>query len=314
MHDDQLRARLPSVDIFARVVPAQKLRIVEALKALGNVVAMTGDGVNDAPALKSAHIGIAMGGRGTDVAREAAALVLLDDDFGSIVRAIRQGRRIFDNLRKAMSYLVSVHIPIAGLGLLPIVLGGPLVLFPAHIVFLEFVIDPACSIAFEAEPAEPDAMRRPPRRRGERLLGGRPLTLAVLEGLAALASTIAVYWMSIAAAMPEAQTRLLAFSAVFVANLSLIVLARSGGRRLWRHIAAGNRSLWFIVLGTLAAYAVVIGTPSLRNVFRVAAPTMSDAALLGGATLVLWIGLGVLNLLYEAAAGRPAATAGDAVR
>ena len=307
--DDKLRDRLPTVDVFARVAPAQKLRIVSALKAQGHVVAMTGDGVNDAPALKAAHIGVAMGGRGTDVAREAAALVLLDDDFSSIVRAIRQGRRIFDNLRKAMSYLVSIHIPIAGLGLLPVMLGGPLVLFPAHIVFLEFVIDPACSIAFEAEPAEPDVMRRPPRDRRQRLIGGLPLVLAILEGAVALAFTMGIYWAATAVASPEPRTRLLAFSAVVIANLSLIFFARSGGRRVWRHIVAGNRSLWVIVLGTVSAYAAVLAIAPAREVFRLATPTAVDGIWLAVATLLLWVALALLNLVYEAFARRRSSSA-----
>ena len=159
----QLRIHAAKVNIFARMVPEQKLVLVEALKANGEIVAMTGDGVNDAPALKAAHIGVAMGGRGTDVAREAASLVLLDDDFKSIVDAVRLGRRIYDNIRHAMSYLIAVHVPTAGMALLPLLFGWPMVLAPVHIVFLEFVIDPACSIAFEAEPAHPSTMRRPPR-------------------------------------------------------------------------------------------------------------------------------------------------------
>ena len=154
---------MTSVCVCARITPTQKLRIVQALKANGEVVAMTGDGVNDAPALKAAHVGVAMGERGTDVAREAASIVLLDDNFAGLVHAVRLGRRIFDNLRKSMSYILAVHVPIAGMALLPLLLGWPVVLFPLHIAFLELVIDPACSMVFENEPPEPDLMQRPPR-------------------------------------------------------------------------------------------------------------------------------------------------------
>ena len=145
------RRRVRDVTVFARIMPEQKLRIVNALKANGEIVAMTGDGVNDAPSLKSAHIGIAMGGRGTDVAREASSIVLLDDDFGSIVKAVRLGRRIYDNLRKAMAFIFAVHVPIAGLALLPLSSGLPIILSPIHIAFLEMVIDPVCTLVFEAE-------------------------------------------------------------------------------------------------------------------------------------------------------------------
>ena len=299
MTDDELTARLTSVDVFARVVPQQKLRIVELLKQRGEIVAMTGDGVNDAPALKAAHIGIAMGARGTDVAREAAALVLLDDDFGSIVHAIRQGRTIFDNLRKAMSYIVSVHLPIAGLGFVPVLFGAPLVLYPAHVVFLEFVIDPACSIAFEAEPSERDVMRRPPRSARRRLLGARPFALAILEGAIALAFTLSIFAISTASGAPEERTRLLSFTAIVIANLSLILFARSDGRRVWHHVAARNRSLWVIVLLTVFAYSMVIAVPPLRELFRMASPTPADAAVLGMGTACLWITFVLLGHAYE---------------
>ena len=167
MSDDELASRVRTVNVFARMVPDQKLQLIRALKANGEVVGMTGDGVNDAPALRAADIGIAMGARGTDVARESADLVITDDDFSSIAGGVRQGRGIFDNLRKAMAYIIAIHVPIFGMTLIPVfVPGWPLVLLPVQIAFLQLVIDPACSIVFESEQIDPqgDGPAAPPRR------------------------------------------------------------------------------------------------------------------------------------------------------
>ncbi len=197
MSDEELARRIRDVQVFARVVPEQKLRIVNALKANREIVAMTGDGVNDAPALKAAHIGIAMGGRGTDVARESASLVLLDDDFSSIVAAVRLGRRIFDNIKKAIAFILAVHVPIAGLSMIPVFFADwPLLLLPVHIVFLELIIDPSCSLIFEAEEAEANVMQRPPASPDERLFSLRTVGLAVLQGLSVLAVCLGVFLLA----------------------------------------------------------------------------------------------------------------------
>ena len=197
LSEAELAGRVETASVFARISPNQKLRIVNAYKGNGEIVAMTGDGVNDAPSLKAAHIGIAMGGRGTDVAREASAIVLLDDDFGSIVKAIRLGRRIYDNLRKAMSFIFAVHVPIAGLALLPLVFGLPILFGPIHIAFLEMVIDPVCSLVFEAETEEDDVMRRPPRAPDEPLFSRALIAWSLLQGTLAFALVAAIYVMAL---------------------------------------------------------------------------------------------------------------------
>jgi Ca2+-transporting ATPase len=290
MSDAEMQRRIRDVTVFARVVPEQKLRLVSALKANGEIVAMTGDGVNDAPALRAAHIGIAMGGRGTDVAREAADLVLLDDDFSSIVRAIRQGRGIYDNLRKAMAYLLAVHVPIAGISLLPVLFRSPLVLLPAHVVFLELIIDPACSIAFEAEPTRADVMRRPPRSVKEPLFSPRTVGLSWLQGGSVLLIVLAVYLVTLYRGQGELEARAMTFSTLIVGNLALILTNRSWSQTILATLRLPNRALWWVVGGALAALGLVLYVPFLRELFHFGVLHPEDLAicLAAGVVSILW--------------------------
>jgi Ca2+-transporting ATPase len=283
------------VGVFARILPEQKLRIVQALQANGEVVAMTGDGVNDAPSLKQADIGIAMGGRGTDVAREASSIVLLDDDFSSVVRTVRLGRRIYDNLCKAMGYIIAVHVPIAGIALLPLLTGLPLVLLPVHIAFLEMIIDPVCSIAFEAEHEEPDIMTRPPRAPDARLFSATLLVSSLVQGAAALLATSAVYLFAVQRGLPEEDVRVLSFFTLVLSNLGLVVANRSYRGHPFDFLVGRNPVLLGIHLLTAGLLVLVVLLPQARTLFGFGVLHADDVLTVALAVVALGLALALMR-------------------
>jgi Ca2+-transporting ATPase len=304
MSDEELRSRVKDTSVFARMLPEQKLRLVEAFAANGEIVGMTGDGVNDAPALKATDIGIAMGARGTDVAREAAGVVLLEDDFAALVHGVRIGRRVVDNLKKALAYILAVHLPIVGLTLVPIVMHWPLVLMPIHIAFLHLVIDPACSIVFEAQPEEADVMRRPPRDPKAPLFGRRVIGLSAAQGAAVLVVVLVVYVSALRLGQAEAEVRALTFTTFLFGNLALIFTNRS-----WSRVIASSSlkdpTLWAVTVGALLFLAVVVYVPPLASLFRFAPLGPLDVALCvaAGALSITWFEI----VKWRAGAARPLA-------
>jgi len=269
MSEDELCERIKTVNIFARVVPEQKLKIVNALKRNKEVVAMTGDGVNDAPALKAANIGIAMGEKGTDVAREASSLVLMDDNFASIVGAVKMGRRIFDNLQKALAYIFAIHVPIAGLSLIPVFFADmPLILLPVHIVFLELIIDPACSIIFEAEKEEKNVMSRPPKDINEPFFGAKKIALSCSQGVGILAICLLVYFVGLKMEYSKEALRTLTFVTLIVSNIAVILSNRSWTSNIFKILVSPNSAVKWVVGGAVFFLILILNVQFFLDMFK----------------------------------------------
>ena len=297
LNDAQLAERLGSVTICARIMPEQKLRIVEALKAAGEIVAMTGDGVNDAPSLKAAHIGIAMGKRGTDVAREASAIVLLDDDFGAIVEAITLGRRIYDNIRKAVAFIFAVHVPIAGLALMPLLLGMPILFGPIHIALLQMVIDPVCAFVFEAEEKEPNIMTRPPRAPDERLFSWGMIAWSVFQGATAFAILAGIYAFALWQNYAESHVRALVFFALVAAILALIFVNRSYGASVIRALGRKNKALLYVLSSLVVISLVILLVPMIAALLKFSALDGQDFLIALAASTVVLLFLQAMKLI-----------------
>ncbi len=297
LDDPALATLLKTATVFARIMPEQKLRIVNALKADGEVVAMTGDGVNDAPSLKAAHIGVAMGGRGTDVAREASSIVLLDDDFGSIVKAVRLGRRIYDNLQKAMGFIVAVHVPIAGLALLPLVTGLPILFGPVHIAFLEMIIDPVCTLVYEAESEEGDIMERPPRAPDAPLFSRYLIGWSIAQGAFVLMLIAGIYIVALRLGMPEAEARALVFFSTVLSTIGLVFVNRSFGASALASIRRPNRALARVLIAVGGMLALTLAWPLASSMFRFGPLHLDDLTLAAGAGIVVLLALASVKRL-----------------
>ncbi len=299
LDDPSLQSRITRTNVFARIMPEQKLRLVQAFAAMGQVVAMTGDGVNDAPSLKAAHIGVAMGGRGTDVAREAASLVLLDDNFASLVTAVRLGRRIADNLRKAMGYILAVHVPIAGMSLLPVLFGWPMVLGPIHVVFLELVIDPVSSIVFEAEPDEEGIMARPPRKPDAPLFDTALMLHGLLQGGVVMLAALGIFQLGIHDEHGEEVARCMAFVTLVIGNLGLVLTNRSLKTSAFIALARPNRALVFVVIVTMTALTLSVSVPWLRGLFGFAPLGADRLAEAAGAALACVVVNDLIGIIWR---------------
>lgn len=295
MSDEELRERVKDVSIFSRVIPEHKMRIVKAFKENGETVAMTGDGVNDAPALKYADIGIAMGKRGSEVSREAADLILLDDNFSTIVDTIKDGRRIYDNIRKAVGYVFTIHIPIAFASLFAPILGinpSGLLLLPLHVMLLELVIDPTCSVVLERQPAEPNIMERPPRNPFEKLLTARTLIKSIMQGFAIFGASFGMYITFLNLYPDNAPlARTMGLTVILLANVLLVQVNSSETESVFKSFfyLIKDRVMWAVSLGTVAGLLLIMYTP-LSKFLKLAPLSLEQfmLALLAAVVSVFW--------------------------
>jgi Ca2+-transporting ATPase len=299
--EKELAKKVRTCSLYARVMPRHKLRLVELLRQQKEVVVMTGDGVNDAPALKAAHIGVAMGQRGTDVARESASLVLLDDDFSSIVAGVRLGRRTFDNIRKAFAYTAAVHIPIALISLAPLLFGWPLILLPAHIALMEIIIDPSCSVVFEAEPEEKDIMNRPPRRLTEPIITAPVFWLSLLQGVSVSILPLIVYYFAFVRHGYDSDgARYLAFATLLAANISLILVNRNWTKGAFSTLRQASWVLWVVMAGVALLIALPLSIPYLANLLSFSLVDVHDVVVAAGlgVAIIVWLEI-IKNFLFR---------------
>lgn len=292
MDDRELNIAVKEVNIFTRMFPAAKLRIINALKSDRQVVAMTGDGVNDGPALKAAHIGIAMGNKGTDIAKKAASLVLTDDDLARMADAVAMGRRIYGNLKKAIQYIVSIHIPIILTVTIPLLLGWiyPNIFTPVHVIFLELIMGPTCSIVYEQEPMEKDAMLRPPRPFTTTFLNWKELSTSVIQGLMITAGTLGIYQYAVHNGFDENLTRTLVFTTLVTANVLLTLVNRSFHYSLFTAMGYNNWLLRAVLIISILLSMAMIYLPPLAAFFRFSPPAWQPLAIsiIAGIASVIW--------------------------
>jgi Ca2+-transporting ATPase len=268
--EKELEENVMRINIFTRMFPESKLKIITALKKQQQIVAMTGDGVNDAPALKAANIGIAMGKKGSEIAKSASSLVLADDNLGKMVDAIAMGRRIYSNLKKAIQYIISIHIPIILTVLLPLVLGWiyPAVFTPVHVIFLELIMGPTCSIIYENEPIEANLMQQKPRPFTNTFLSWKELQLSILQGIIITVGTLGIYQFAVSKGYDEEQTRTMVFTTLIVANIFLSLVNRSFYYSLFTTFQYRNYLLILIIFITIVMLALMLSVPVIISFFK----------------------------------------------
>ncbi|MEO6301922.1 MAG: cation-translocating P-type ATPase, partial [Bacteroidia bacterium] len=292
LNDDELKEKVLSTQIFTRMFPDAKLKIINALKAKNEIVAMTGDGVNDGPALKAAHIGIAMGKKGTEIAKQAASLILVDDDLSKMVDAVAMGRKIYANLKKAIQYIISIHIPIILTVFVPLALGWiyPNIFSPIHIIFLELIMGPTCSIIYENEPMEKNIMQQKPRPFSTTFFNWKELATSVSQGLMITVGTLITYQLAVSRGYSESLTRAMVFTVLITANIFLTLVNRSFHYSIFSTMRYKNNMVLIIVGLTLVVSGLLLYLKPLADFFLFETLNLSQ--------LFTCVGIGLVSVIW----------------